>query len=139
MIKVEKIPANEKGNKLIRVAAYCRVSKNVDEQLSSLEYQITHFESYKEKENDIELVEIFYDYGKSGLRRKGRNEYQRMIALALNNECDYILTKSVSRFSRNTLDVLVDVRKLREKHDYFSRSAPLIHSLSTISKYSIYG
>lgn len=64
MIKVEKIPANEKGNKLIRVAAYCRVSKNVDEQLSSLEYQITHFESYKEKENDIELVEIFYDYGK---------------------------------------------------------------------------
>ena len=118
MIKVEKIPANEKGNKLIRVAAYCRVSKNVDEQLSSLEYQITHFESYKEKENDIELVEIFYDYGKSGLRRKGRNEYQRMIALALNNECDYILTKSVSRFSRNTLDVLVDVRKLREKHVY---------------------
>ena len=118
MVKVEKILANEKEDKLLRVAAYCRISKNVDEQLSSLENQIAHFKSYENKENSVELVEIFYDYGKSGLRKKGRNEYQRMLASAFNNKFDYILTKSVSRFSRNTLDILIDVRKLREKHVY---------------------
>lgn len=118
MLLVEKIPAKVKKKDVIRVAAYCRVSKNVEEQLSSLNTQIMYFRGLKNKENKIDLVDVYYDYGKSGLRKQGRASYQKMINDGLKGKFDYIITKSVSRFARNTLDILMDIRKLREHNVY---------------------
>lgn len=118
MILVEKIPAKVEEKNVIRVVAYCRVSKNTEDQILSLNTQIKYFQNLDGKDNSIELVKIYYDQGKSGLRKQGRSNYQKMINDGLEGKFDYIITKSVSRFARNTLDVLMDIRKLREHNVY---------------------
>lgn len=114
---VEFIPAkvdDEKKNRpKLRVAAYCRVSTLEDAQAGSFELQKQHFREKIDKNPDWENVGIYADEGKSGTNTKKRPEFQRMIEDCFQGKIDLILTKSVSRFARNTMDCLRTVRDLK--------------------------
>ena len=64
---------------------------------------------------------MYYDVGRSGLRKNGRTSYKKMIEDGLEGKFDYIITKSVCKFARNTLDILKDVRELRKHNVYFDK------------------
>lgn len=96
-----------------RVAAYCRVSTDSDEQLGSLENQMKAFRHQISLRQDWELVNIYTDEGISGTSTKHRAGFQQMIADCQARKIDYIITKSLSRFARNTTDCLNYVRKLQ--------------------------
>lgn len=102
-------------NKRKRVAAYARVSTENDEQLSSFEAQTEYYTDYIKSNDAWEFAGIYTDEGISGTSTKKRDGFNKMIADALNSKIDLIVTKSVSRFARNTVDTLTNVRKLREK------------------------
>lgn len=96
-----------------RVAAYCRVSTDKDAQLESLENQMEAFRYRLALHQDWELVKIYADEGLSGTSIKGRTKFHEMIEDAKAGKIDYILTKSISRFARNTLDCIGYVRDLQ--------------------------
>ena len=98
----------------LRVAAYCRVSTDSDEQATSYETQIEHYTSFIQKNPEWELAGIFADDGISGTNTKKREEFNRMIDECMAGKIDMIITKSISRFARNTVDCLVYIRKLKE-------------------------
>lgn len=104
-----------KSKKKIRVAAYARVSTDHEDQLNSFEAQVTYFTELIEGRDDWEMVKIYADEGESGLSIKRRKDFQQMIADAIAGKIDLIVSKSISRISRNTVDVLQTVRKLKEK------------------------
>ena len=105
---------NEEAPKL-RVAAYCRVSTDSDEQATSYEAQIEHYTAYITGHPDWELAGIYADDGISGTNTKKRDEFNRMIDECMAGSIDMIITKSISRFARNTLDCLKYIRQLKEK------------------------
>ena len=97
----------------MRVAAYCRVSTKQEEQLNSYEVQKRY---YLEKINgnpDWKLAGIYADEGLSGTQAAKRDDFLRMIKDCEKGKIDYIITKSVARFARNTVDALKYVRKLK--------------------------
>jgi DNA invertase Pin-like site-specific DNA recombinase len=98
-----------------RVAAYARVSTDSDEQLNSYEAQVDYYTNYIQANPDWIFVEVYADEGTTGVMTKGRDDFNRMVRDALNGKIDFIVTKSVARFARNTVDSLVTVRKLKEK------------------------
>lgn len=98
-----------------RVCAYCRVSTDTEEQLSSYEAQVTYYEDYIKKRPDWEFAGIYADEGITGTNTKNRTEFKRMIDDCIAGRIDLIITKSISRFARNTLDCLKYVRILKEK------------------------
>ena len=98
-----------------RVAAYARESTEQDEQLHSLQVQRDYYENYIKSNPDWELVNIYYDEGITGTSLKRRKGFNQMIADALDGKIDVILVKSVSRFARNTIDVLQRTRDLKLK------------------------
>ena len=100
---------------LLRVAAYCRVSTDKDDQLNSLAAQQRFFRSYIENRSDWSLVSVFADEGLSGTSIKHRPQFSEMIRRALAGEIDLIITKEVSRFARNTVDTLQITRQLKER------------------------
>lgn len=100
----------------LRVAAYCRVSTDSDEQASSYEAQIEHYTSYIDGHPEWELAGIFADDGISGTNTKKREEFNRMIDVCMAGTIDQVITKSISRFARNTLDCLKYIRQLKEKN-----------------------
>ena len=97
-----------------RVAAYCRVSTDNEDQANSFESQRTFFRQYIERNPDWELYAIFADEGISGTNTKKRKEFNRMIACAKNGDFDLIITKEISRFARNTLDSIFYTRDLKK-------------------------
>lgn len=97
-----------------RVAAYARVSTDSDEQFTSYEAQIDYYTNYIKKRDDWEFVKVYTDEGISGCNTKRRDGFNEMVADALAGKIDLIVTKSVSRFARNTVDSLTTVRKLKE-------------------------
>lgn len=97
-----------------RVAAYCRVSTDNEDQADSFESQQRYFRQYIECNPDWELYEIFADEGISGTNTKKRKEFNRMIACAKNGDFDLIITKEISRFARNTLDSIYYTRDLKK-------------------------
>ena len=97
----------------IRVAAYARVSTEQDEQQNSYEAQVDFYTRYIRSNPDWIFVDVFSDEGISGTNTKKRDGFNQMIELALNGEIDLILTKSISRFARNTVDTLKTVRELK--------------------------
>ena len=99
----------------LRVAAYCRVSTDSDEQATSYETQIEHYTAYIQGHSDWVLAGIFADDGISGTNTKKREEFNRMIDECMAGNIDMIITKSISRFARNTLDCLKYIRQLKEK------------------------
>jgi len=98
-----------------RVAAYARVSTDSDEQFTSYEAQIDYYTNYIKKRDDWEFVKVYTDEGISGTNTKRRDGFNEMVADALAGKIDLIVTKSVSRFARNTVDSLTTVRKLKDK------------------------
>jgi DNA invertase Pin-like site-specific DNA recombinase len=100
----------------IRVAAYCRVSTDSEEQASSYEIQIEHYTNYINSNKEWELAGIFADDGISGTNTKKREEFNRMIEECMAGKIDMIITKSISRFARNTLDCLKYIRQLKDKN-----------------------
>lgn len=98
----------------LRVAAYARVSTDHEEQESSYEAQVEHFTKYISAHEDWELAGIYADPGLSGKNTK-RKEFQRLMSDCEEGKIDRVITKSVSRFARNTLDCVQCVRKLKEK------------------------
>lgn len=95
-----------------RVAAYCRVSTLLESQEDSLEVQARYYTAYIEANPDWEYAGIYYD-SKTGTDASRRSGFQRMIDKACNGQIDTILTKSISRFSRNIVDTLHYVDMLR--------------------------
>lgn len=98
-----------------RTAAYARVSTDSDEQFTSYEAQIDYYTKLITAREDWKFVDVYTDEGISALNTKHRNGFNRMIQDALDGKIDLIVTKSVSRFARNTVDSLVTIRKLKEK------------------------
>ena len=98
-----------------RVAAYCRVSTNNKEQINSYEAQKVYYTQKIEENPDWELAGIFADKGLSGTSLKKRDNFNKMIAACKRGRIDTILTKSLSRFARNTVDCLETVRMLRAR------------------------
>ncbi|WP_324826030.1 recombinase family protein [Sinanaerobacter sp. ZZT-01] len=99
----------------LRVAAYCRVSTEQEEQQSSYAAQIAYYTEKINKNKDWELTGIFADEGITGTSAKKRTEFLKLMALCEKGKIDMVLTKSVSRFSRNTLDAIGYTRKLKAK------------------------
>ena len=97
-----------------KVAAYARVSTDSDEQYTSYEAQIDYYTKLIKQREDWEFVKVYTDEGISGTNTKHREGFNEMVADALAGKIDLIVTKSVSRFARNTVDSLVTVRKLKE-------------------------
>lgn len=98
-----------------KVAAYARVSTDTKEQISSYEAQVDYYTRYIKSKNNWEFIEVYTDEGISATNTKKRDGFNRMIKDALDKKIDLIVTKSVSRFARNTVDTLTTVRKLKEK------------------------
>ncbi len=101
------------GNKeKIKIAAYCRVSTDKEDQLMSLQTQKDFFEEYAER-NNYELVELYADEGISGTKLKNRKEFNRMMADAHRGRFSCVYVKDVSRLARNVVDFLQSIRKLK--------------------------
>lgn len=97
-----------------RVAGYARVSTDHDDQFSSYEAQIDYYTKYIKGRDDWEFVEVYTDEGITGTSTKRREGFKQMIVDALDGKIDLIVTKSVSRFARNTVDSLTTIRQLKE-------------------------
>jgi len=97
-----------------KVAAYARVSTDHDDQLNSYEAQCDHYTNYIKGNEEWEFAGIYADEGISGTSTKGREGFNRMVEDALAGKIGLILTKSVSRFARNTVDSLTTIRKLKD-------------------------
>lgn len=117
VIPATKIPRAIKKEKQfeqkIRVAAYCRVSTEQEEQENSFRNQVDYYTHYISEHPDYQLAGIYADEGISGTNTKKREEFKRMIADSEAHKIDMIITKSISRFARNTQDCLENYRKLK--------------------------
>ena len=114
MKNVRIIPAKPKENKKLKVAAYCRVSTSGPEQLRSLDIQISAYTKMIKNHPNWIFAGVFYDV-ESGLRRSGRKSPDKMLRKTAKGKIDYIITKSISRVSRDTLEILKIIRFLRER------------------------
>ena len=113
--RVGNTAASEQRPKL-RVAAYCWFSTDSEEQASSYEVQVAHYTQFIQKNPEWELARIYADDGITGTNTKKREEFNRMIQDCMAGNIDMIITKSISRFARNTLDCLKYIRELKEKN-----------------------
>lgn len=97
-----------------RVAGYARVSTDSEEQQTSYASQVKFYTAYIQSKPEWQFVSVYTDDGVSALNTKHRDGFNQMITDALDGKIDLIVTKSVSRFARNTVDSLSTVRKLKE-------------------------
>ena len=114
--QVGNIARQQEEKPKLRVAAYCRVSTDTEEQATSYEAQIAHYTEYIQKNPEWEFAGVYADDGISGTNTKKRSEFNRMIEDCEAGNIDMIITKSISRFARNTLDCLKYIRQLKEKN-----------------------
>ena len=115
MKKVTKIATSKGRNiKALRVAAYCRVSTDSDKQLLSLESQKTHYENFIKANPDWKFAGLYFDEGVSGRSREKRAALLKMLDDCEKGRIDHIITKSISRFARNTTECLEMIRRLME-------------------------
>ena len=113
MTTITKIEAKkQKTDCKLRVAAYCRVSTSTDEQLESLDAQRKHYDQLIRRNREWTYVGIYYDEGITGTKKDKRPELLRLLEDCREGKIDLVLTKSISRFSRNTTDCLEMVRAL---------------------------
>ena len=122
MVTITKIPATKdkytstlfREKKKRRVAGYARVSTDKDEQFTSYTAQVEYYTKYIQDHEDWEFVKVYTDEGITGTSTKHRKGFQQMVDDALAGKIDLIVTKSVSRFARNTVDSLVNIRLLKD-------------------------
>ncbi len=100
-------------NQKIRVAAYCRVSTDGEEQLNSFASQVAYYKDKINENKDWEYVGIYSDEAVTGTKATTRDGFQKMIVDCMDRKIDMVITKSISRFARNTVDTLNYVRKLK--------------------------
>ena len=113
-----KAPRNVPGkpsNQKLRVAAYCRVSSEKDEQVNSFEVQVSYYTEKISGNPAWKMAGIYADEGITGTSMKHREDFKRMLRACREGRIDLILCKSVSRFGRNSVDVLRTIRALRER------------------------
>lgn len=115
-VRIKEIPAAAITHKQAkrRAAAYARISTEHEDQLTSYEAQVEYYTYYISERSDLEFVAVYTDEGITGTSIKKRSGFKRMIADALAGHIDLIITKSVSRFARNTVDLLSTIRSLKE-------------------------
>lgn len=107
-------PTMKEDTTIIRVAAYCRVSSDSTDQLNSYMAQIRYYENFLAESEDNELVGIYADEGITGTRMDKRDEFLKLMQDCHRGKIDRVITKSISRFSRNTKECLTCVRELTE-------------------------
>ena len=123
-VKVDVIRANtsltDRRRKTVierkRVAAYCRVSTDSEDQLHSYRSQVDYYTNMITNEKDWMMAGVYADEGITGTQVTKREQFQKMIKDCMNGQIDMVITKSISRFARNTLDTLKYVRQLKEKN-----------------------
>jgi DNA invertase Pin-like site-specific DNA recombinase len=123
-----------------RVAGYARVSTEKEEQQSSYEAQVDYYTKYIKERPDWDFVFVYTDEGITATNTKKRDGFNQMIKDALNGKIDLIVTKSVSRFARNTVDSLTAVRKLKdanieiyfEKKDFNTAESPMLRDFPAL-------
>ena len=122
ILTISIIPANPKraepgqpANQKLRVAAYCRVSSEKDEQLNSFEVQVSYYTEKINSKAEWKFAGVYADEGITGTSMKRREDFKRMLRACREGRIDLILCKSVSRFGRNSVDVLRTIRALRER------------------------
>ena len=101
--------------KRLRVAAYCRVSTDTEDQLNSYKSQVEYYTELIKSKPEWSLAGIYADEAITGTQVKKREDFQRLINDCMNGDVDMVITKSISRFARNTLDTLKYVRMLKDK------------------------
>ncbi|ABZ82752.1 resolvase, n-terminal:recombinase, putative [Heliomicrobium modesticaldum Ice1] len=106
-------PAVQAQKDKLRIAAYARVSSDSDDQLNSFAAQVSHYTTLIRENENWELVDIYADEGVTGLRMDKREDFQRLLRDCRKGKIDRILTKSISRFSRNTRECLETIRELK--------------------------
>ena len=111
--QIDGVQKNTTINNKLRVAAYCRVSTGSEAQLESLEAQKSHYEQYINSREDWQFAGLYFDEGITGTKTEKRPELLRLIADCETKKIDFVIAKSISRFSRNTTDCLALVRKLQ--------------------------
>ena len=99
----------------IRVAPYCRVSTDSDDQLESYKTQVEYYNELVSSNPEWEMVGIYADEAITGTQTKNREDFKRMIDDCMNGKIDMVITKAISRFARNTVDTLTYVRQLKDK------------------------
>lgn len=135
VIKLEpKFPQLIKVEKL-KVAAYARVSTEKDEQHNSLEAQKDYFLKFIKNEPEREYVGLYYDDGISGLSKKNRDGFNSLVKDAFDGNIDLIVTKSISRFARNTVDTISTIRKLKREGIGVFFQKENIHTLDSKSEF----
>lgn len=112
IVRIPKKAAVE--SKKLRVSIYARVSTLKENQAGSLQLQQEYFFQYIRSKKEWELVDIYFDEGISGVRMTNRSGFNRMLDDARKGKFDFILTKSISRFARNTVDTINSIRELKE-------------------------
>ena len=113
----------------LKVAAYCRVSTDSDEQATSYEAQVTHYTNFIQSNPEWQFAGVFADDGISGTGTKKREGFNRMISECMNGSIDMVITKSISRFARNTVDCLKYIRLLKgKKHSHIFRERKYKHN-----------
>lgn len=110
----EKASLMESEQRQVRVAAYARTSKKISTQLQSLENQIDYFTRFVQTKPHFRLVSIYYDEGISGTKMNNRLGLNRLLRHCREGKIDYIVTKSISRFSRNVKELIEVVKELQE-------------------------
>ena len=108
-----EVRKNVKQVKKLRVAAYCRVSTDQEDQLHSFDAQVDYYTKYIEEHENYAMAGIYADEGISGTNTKRREQFKKMIADCEAGKVDLVITKSISRFARNTQDCLMYSRKLK--------------------------
>ena len=107
------IPATEPEAVILRVAAYCRVSTDSDDQLDSFAAQQTYYNEYIRKHEGWQMADIYADEGITGTSAAKRDDFQRMLSDCRKGRIDKVLVKSISRFARNTKECLESIRELK--------------------------
>ena len=114
MSTITKINSYQRNVQQLRVAAYCRVSTDNIAQLESLENQLQHYQEYINCHPNWQLVRIYFDEGISGTKLHQRNALNKLLSDCRNHRIDLVITKSISRLSRNTTDCSRIVRELQQ-------------------------
>ena len=103
----------EEKSRIIRCAAYCRVSSDSEDQINSFMAQLKYYENFLADSETETLINVYADEGVTGTREDKREEFQRMMQDCRRGKIDRIYTKSISRFARNTRDCLKNIRELK--------------------------
>lgn len=119
MAKVIKlVSSKQEQTSKLKVAAYCRVSTDSDDQMESLKAQKKHYETFIKSNPEWQFAGVFYDEGITGTKMEKRRQLLKMLDACEHKEIDLVITKSISRFSRNTVDCLSMVRHLVDHNVY---------------------